>query len=381
MRLLITTLVVLIPGTLPAAEKDKTKRNTLTPKEAAEGWISLFDGQTTFGWKTEGNIKVADGALIIGGGKKSSVVSTAGFEDYDLCFESLQEGKGQFHPGWKARKRASLQHAAISGGWGTWAFSIRGSQDWEQHKYTDSAGGGGGGSRKAVVPHPWGASQVVLGVDPDCTVKLRNIKLRPVGLKSIFNGKDLTGWKEIPGKKSKFSVTSEGWLNVKNGPGDLQTQGQWKDFVLQIDVFSNGKHLNSGVFFRCIPGKFWSGYEAQIRNQWQGNDRTKPVDYGTGAIYNRQPARKVVSNDREWFTMTVAAQGKHLAVWVNGYQTADFTDPRPLSDNARKGCKVAAGPISLQGHDPTTDLSFRNIRIAELPGEPTKGKETRPPGR
>jgi hypothetical protein len=28
--------------------------------------------------------------------------------------------------------------------------------------------------------------------------------------------------------------------------------------------------------------------------------RDLPIDYGTGGIYNRQPARKVVSNDREW---------------------------------------------------------------------------------
>jgi hypothetical protein len=46
---------------------------------------------------------------------------------------------------------------------------------------------------------------------------------------------------------------------------------------------------------------------------------------------------------------------------------ADYVDTAPLGDNARKGAKVTAGPISLQGHDPTTDLSFRNIRLAELP--------------
>jgi hypothetical protein len=132
-------------------------------------------------------------------------------------------------------------------------------------------------------------------------------------------------------------------------------------------VFSNGKHLNSGVFFRCLPGKKWSGYEAQIRNQWEGDDRTKPVDFGTGGIYRRQPARKVVSSDKEWFTMTIAANGKHLAVWVNGYQTADFTDTRKPNVSAREGSKVDKGPISLQGHDATTDLSFRNIRIAALP--------------
>jgi hypothetical protein len=196
--------------------------------------------------------------------------------------------------------------------------------------------------------------------------------VRPLGLKSIFNGKDLTGWKEIPDKKSKFTVTDKGELNIKDGPGDIQTEGQWDDFVLQLEVFSNGKHLNSGVFFRAIPGKFWSGYEAQIRNQWEKDDRTKAVDYGTGGIYSLQPARKVVSSDKEWFTMTVTAHGKHLAVWVNGYQTADFTDKRPVADNARKGCKLDKGCISLQGHDPTTDLSFRNIRVVELPRDGEK---------
>jgi hypothetical protein len=161
-------------------------------------------------------------------------------------------------------------------------------------------------------------------------------------------------------------VNARGELNVKNGPGDIQTEGQWDDFILQLDVISNGKHLNSGVFFRCLPGQNWSGYEAQIRNQWEGDDRAKPVDFGTGAIYRRQAARKVASSDNEWFTMTVIAHGNHLATWVNGYQVTDFTDERPMNENARQGTKLGKGPISLQGHDPTTDLSFKNIRIGEL---------------
>jgi hypothetical protein len=145
-----------------------------------------------------------------------------------------------------------------------------------------------------------------------------------------------------------------------------------------LECISHGKHLNSGVFFRCLPGQFWSGYEAQIRNQWEGNDRSKPVDYGTGGIYNRQPARKVVSSDKEWFTMTVVAHGNHLAVWVNGYQTADFTDNRKANPSARKGSKVDKGPISLQGHDKTTNLSFRNIRIADLPKAKSVDKKEKP---
>jgi hypothetical protein len=65
--------------------------------------------------------------------------------------------------------------------------------------------------------------------------------------------------------------------------------------------------------------------------------------------------------------MTVLAHGRHIATWVNGYQTVEWTDDRPPDDNPRKGSKTGKGHISIQGHDPTTDLSFRNLRIAELP--------------
>ena len=67
---------------------------------------------------------------------------------------------------------------------------------------------------------------------------------------------------------TKFDVTAAGELSAKNGPGDLQTEKQFDNFVLQLECKTNGKFLNSGVFFRCVPGKFWSGYEAQIRNEW-----------------------------------------------------------------------------------------------------------------
>jgi len=101
------------------------------------------------------------------------------------------------------------------------------------------------------------------------------------------------------------------------------------------------------------------------------------VDFGTGGVYGLQPARKVVPSDREWFTKTIVAHGNHMAVWVNGYPVSDFTDIRPLGRDARSNCRLEAGPISLQGHDPTTDLSFRNIRMASYtPEKPEPGKET-----
>src|SRR5690606_18793046 len=98
-------------------------------------------------------------------------------------------------------------------------------------------------------------------------------------------------------------------------------------------------------------GQFWQGYEAQIRNQWEGDDRTKPVDFGTGGIYNRQPSRKVVSSDNEWFSYTILAHGNHIALWVDGYQTADYFDNDKDAETARKGRYMGKGAIGLQGHD------------------------------
>ena len=136
-----------------------------------------------------------------------------------------------------------------------------------------------------------------------------------------------------------------------------------------VECKTNGKALNSGIFFRCLPDQYQQGYEAQIHNGFKGDDRTKPTDFGTGAIYRRTPARNVVANDNEWFAMTVLAVGPRLRTWVNGYPTVDWVDDRPANDNARNGKKLDAGRISIQGHDPTTDILFRKIRIATISGK------------
>jgi hypothetical protein len=199
----------------------------------------------------------------------------------------------------------------------------------------------------------------------------RNVYLRPLSTTPLFNGKDLMGWRVVPGGKSRFTV-ADGTIHVANGGGFLETESTWGDFILQAQIKTNGKNLNSGIFFRAMPGTEKApsnGYEAQVQNGYEQNDRTKPSDFGTGAIYRRVKARRVVSNDFEWFTMTVAATGAHIGVWVEGEQVTDWTDTRPPSDNPREGLRTKAGHFSLQGHDPTTDLSFRDLRAAELPAE------------
>jgi len=366
----------------------------LPAQEAAAGWLRLFDGQTTFGWQPRGDaLWEVDGGALRGHGAGDGVIATtAEFADFELALEVWMDAETGGAIAFRAPVEGRVDEessfeVALDPASTRWpAGSIRGvarssaagarlRNRWTPVRVVADGPrliveiGGRRVLTAASAKHTRGV--VALRHRGSGTVRYRNVRLRPLQLRPLFNGKDLTGWKPIPGRASTFTVTPEGWLRIQNGAGDLQTETLWGDFVLQLGIFVNGDRLNSGVFFRANAGQFWSGYESQIRNQWEGDDRTRPVDFGTGGVYGRQAARKVVSNDREWFTKTIVATGNHIAVWIDGYQVADYTDRRnPDQTNARRGARTAPGVISLQGHDPSTDLMFRDIQIAELPPRP-----------
>ena len=125
-----------------------------------------------------------------------------------------------------------------------------------------------------------------------------------------------------------------------------------------------------GVFFRGEPGGFWTGYESQIRNEYDGRI-TDAVDFGTGGVYFFQPARGVVASDGEWFHKTIIAYDRHISTWVNGVQVSDYEDTKPEGANHRKQANLRMGTISLQAHDPTTNLDFPRHSC---------GRDRRPPG-
>ncbi|MDO5113944.1 MAG: DUF1080 domain-containing protein, partial [Planctomycetia bacterium] len=199
------------------------------------------------------------------------------------------------------------------------------------------------------------------------TSSFRRVMLRPKGMEPLFNGENLDSWNSYPEMPGRFSVDRENHrLVIKNGPGMLETKDSYANFVLQATIFTAAKNLNSGIFFRCIPGEKMNGYESQIHNGCRDGDRTQPLDAGTGAIFRRTTARYVPANDQEIFYKTIVANGPHIAVWVNGLQVTDWTDTRKENPNPRRGLRLEPGTIMLQAHDPTTDVYFYDIRIQPL---------------
>ncbi|MCI0639785.1 MAG: DUF1080 domain-containing protein [Gemmataceae bacterium] len=361
----------------------------LSPKEIQDGWLRLFDGETTFGWSTKGDVQVGKDALTLAGGKVGAEMRSTtefGFFEAELTYRVDNSNKS---PVIELLSKLELAGGERQSKWQTAHFRYH--RDEAKNQVVVEAeiprdkGAALASMRVTTVPAP--RVPFVFHVPPGSRLLIQSLKLKTLDMKLLFNGKDLSGWKVFPGRKSDFTVTDQGEINVRNGPGDLQTEGKYGNFVLQLECKSNGKHLNSGIFFRCRDIEYQNGYEAQIRNEFKPEPTQEyvleeydpetnkllakkkmkytAVDFGTGAIYRRQPARKEASKDGEWFTLTVVAHANHFATWVNGLQVADWTDHRPKSDNARTGCRLQPGHISIQGHDPTTDLSFRNLRIAD----------------
>lgn len=372
---------------MTAADDDAPRPNSLSADELRDGWLLLFDGESLFGWKpaTKADWSVVDGSIRVTKGEKGLLHTTAQFSDYELkvdfraaagtnsgiflrtspkpedptsgCYElNIADSQNPFPTGsFVGRQKA--------------AFSV---DDTDWHSYLISASGGqfnvhldGRQVLDWQDAKPLGRGFIGLQLN-EGQVEFRNIKLRPLGLDPMLNGKDLAGWKIFPDRQSTFEITKEGELQIKNGPGQLETDAQYGDFVLQTEVFVNGKQLNSGIFFRSIPGDYSNGYESQIHNGYEDKDRNRPNNGGTGGIFRRVSARRVVANDFEWFRKTIICEGRHMAVWVNGWQVTDWTDRRAEDPNPRRGLRLAKGTIILQGHDPTTDLLFRNMRIAEM---------------
>jgi len=380
------------PAAASEVSEDITSPVTEAPRpladvELAQGWVSLFDGETLFGWTSanEANWRVADGAIVVDQGEPGLLCTTTQFSDYVFhvefrsapgtnsgvflhtppnpkdpavdCYElNIADSDNPF-PTCSLVKRAKTPGNFDSSDWQTYDVTVMGDNvivnlDGAQVlDYTD--------------PKPLHRGHIGLQLNQG-KVEFRNIKLKPLNTKSLFNGKDLAGWKTYPEMPSKFTVTDEGWLNVKDGRGQLETEGSYGDFVLQLECITHAEQLNSGFFFRCIPGGPMNGYESQIHNGFREEDRRKPVDCGTGGIFRRIDARLVAANDLQWFYKTVVADGAHIATWVNGYQVVDWIDDRTPDENPRKGLRLEPGTIMIQGHDPTTDISFRNIQIAEL---------------
>jgi hypothetical protein len=182
------------------------------------------------------------------------------------------------------------------------------------------------------------------------------------GFVSLFNGKDLTGWKVYPEGTGQWKVEN-GALVSSGPPSHLFTErGDFHNFHLRLEALINVGG-DSGVFFRSEFGPgVPEGYEAQI-------DVTPRVRIKTGSLYLPGVPEVLVGKQlhrpNEWFTQEVIAEGNHIIIKVNDQTTVDWRDPKN---------SYARGHFALQQEHPGTVVKFRKIEVLELP----RGRPARP---
>lgn len=194
------------------------------------------------------------------------------------------------------------------------------------------------------------------------------------GYRPLFDGTaaSLTGWKQAgPGS---FTLSDDGTLTSSGGMGMLWYAGSGQGFgsySLKLDWKMAGASGddNSGVFVGFPPSDDpWSavdnGYEIQI-------DATDVPEKTTGSVYGFRSADlnkrdRALNPPGEWNTYEIRVEGERLRIWLNGVKINDFTN----TDPARS---LRDGHVGIQNHGADDQVSFRDIRIKDLPAKPVKG--------
>jgi len=192
----------------------------------------------------------------------------------------------------------------------------------------------------------------------------KGLKADADGWTSIFNGKDLTGWKVATENSGSFTVEN-GMLRARGERSHLFYDGSignhnLKDFELKLDIMTK-PNANSGVYFHTqYQAEGWpnKGYEVQVNNTH--TDWRK-----TSGLYGIDDVKAPPTKDDEWFTMHIIVKGKHIVTKLNGKTMVDFTEPEGGNPN-NADRRISSGTFAIQAHDPGSVVYYKNIMVKPL---------------
>ncbi|MDR1758664.1 MAG: DUF1080 domain-containing protein [Bacteroidales bacterium] len=224
--------------------------------------------------------------------------------------------------------------------------------------------------------------------NPDATYQQEAIKKHltemPVeeGFVSIFNGKDLTGWKGLvenplvratmkPDELSRAQLKADeqmekDWKVVNgllsftgSGFNNLCTEKKYGDFEMFIDwkLDPSGHDADAGIYLRGTP-------QVQI---WDTSRRNVGAQVGSGGLYNNQqhPSKPICVADNklgDWNSMYIKMIGDRVTVKLNGILVVDNVILENYWD--RKIPIPVIEQIELQAHG--SPVYYRDIYIKEL---------------
>lgn len=412
--------VLFIPLLISCAE---ARHNTLTETEKNDGWQLLFDGNTLNGWRDyngtalTGPWHVENGTIRADGeGSDASgyIVTDKQYENFELVWDwkiskggnsgllyhvverpqfivpyitgpeyQLIDDAGFAEPleDWQ---RCGADYAMYIPDFST--LKINPAEEWNTSKiifdnghvsyymngektiefeaWTDDWFNRKNNGKWADAPEYGLARKGVICLqDHGSPAWFRNIKIkelpRKTEEKSLFNGKDLSGWEAYG---TELWYVKDGLLVCESGPekqyGYLATRKYYDNFELNLE-FKQEADGNSGVFIRSF-------IEDKVKvNGWQVE--VAPKGHDTGAIYESYgrgwlvqipDEKENILKPGDWNTMRIRLEGDQINTWLNGEEMVSLRD-----EKIGKG----QGRIALQIHDGGgIKVLWRNITIKTL---------------
>lgn len=213
------------------------------------------------------------------------------------------------------------------------------------------------------------------------------------GYRSLFNGKDLSGWNGDPAYWSVKDGIIHGETTSDNpAKGNtflIWTGGTAKDFELKLEFRCTADN-NSGIQYRSkhitdsSAKNKWvvRGYQHELRNEVkfpdvsgfiydEGGKRRRICLTGEKATWEKDgkkvqetlieaAAYEKLFKLNDWNEVTIRAKGNNVQHFMNGKLVLDFTDNDPA-------LALSEGVIALQLHaGKPMWTEFRNIRIKDL---------------
>ena len=175
---------------------------------------------------------------------------------------------------------------------------------------------------------------------------------------SLFNGKDLSGWK-IHGDEKWY--VKDGKIICESGPkkeyGYLSTIDHYDDFELSLE-FKQDADGNSGVFFRStLEGTKITGWQAEVAPP---GSHTGGIyeSYGRGWLIKPDPEKDKALKMGDWNSLKVKVIGSKVTTYLNGVEMIELEDEK---------IGQGKGSIALQIHDGGgIKVSWKNIKIKVL---------------
>ena len=190
------------------------------------------------------------------------------------------------------------------------------------------------------------------------------------GFTSLFNGKNLDGWKLVGGVGPGYVVEGDKIVCPPDGGGNLFTEKEYANFVLRLE-FKVSPGGNNGIGLRAPyeGDAAYQGMEIQVLDDPAPQYKDIRPAQHCGSIYGVFAAKQgALKPAGEWNSYEITANGRHVSIRLNQTMVIDadldtVTDAELLKQHP--GLARRAGHVGFLGH--RSHVEFRNIRIKELP--------------